>query len=213
MVSKRPLFSKHFLKKLRSHLILQDQTFWTDALFFLKRVSSCKSITLHYNNHPKTLHFLKKSALNSVNSLYNLALQTCHYLIRQEITQTLTIFQKIQNHGDLPVNINDLEDMTKNLQHVDRLPPREEFLPVQTLSRGEKIIFVMKKSLDFLGSSGRLIRFFRISPAIKGRLGKKVLKKILMSKNVTKSIRIMLWRNISELSAFGKYFLYSSLFF
>lgn len=183
--------------------MLKDHSFWTGALFFLKKMSSCKSVALYYNNHSKTMQTGKKSSLDTTNSLYNLALQTCHYLVRQEITQTLTMFQKIQNHGEIPINVNDLEEMTKNLQHVDRLAPREEFLPVLTLSRNEKLLFVMKKSLEFLGPSGGLVRLFRVSSLVKRRLSKTILKKILMSKNITKEIRILLWKQISNLSAFG----------
>lgn len=185
--------------------MLKDHSFWTGALFFLKKMSGCKSMALYYNNHPKTMQTGKKSSLDSTNSLYNLALQTCHYLIRQEITQTLTMFQKIQNHGEIPININDLEEMTKDLQHVDRLAPREEFLPVLTLSKNEKLLFVMKKSLEFLDPSGGLVRLFRVSSLVKRRLSKNILKKILMSKNITKEIRILLWKQISNLSAFGNF--------
>jgi hypothetical protein len=202
----KALFSRYFLKFLRSLALLNNPLLWEYMVSYLHKLAADPSLELFYIEFPSSFLNGKKEHVSSSKSIYKLVLQLSNYLLKCDINQSLEIFTTINlkhNH----ISLNDFEELTKSLQNVHFSENINLVVIEKPKTESEKMLFVLKGCIDYypIGSDEpSLFRLARLNSSFKNQLMCKVAKRFLLSDKIEKNKRMVLWNVIAGSSSIGK---------
>lgn len=141
-----------------------------------------------------------KFRLNNKQQIYILLFQTAYYLLKTDVHFTLQTFSEI-NSINSHIRVTDLEDISKELQNVHFSENINKIILPKPKSRTEKIVFVLKRTVEFLklDQEDSIFKLTLLNSELKKSLTLKILKKILMKQDLIKKHRLHIWFRISTI--------------
>ena len=207
--SNRPLFSSFFIKFLRSIAFWKEPILWKSSIDFLLSHMQCNSVFLFFSNYPSSMNINSKFRLNNKQQIYILLFQTAYYLLKTDVYFTLQTFSEI-NSINSHIRVTDLEDISKELQNVHFSENINKIILPKPKSRTEKIVFVLKRTVEFLklDQEDSIFKLTLLNSELKKSLTLKILKKILMKSDLIKKHRLHIWSRISTIKTICNYFIF-----
>ena len=206
-MSTKSFFSSYFIKFIRAIALWDKPELWSNLIMFLHSILSDKSIELYYTEFPNSFINNSKTKLSCSSDIYKLVLQISVYLLKCDIKQTLEILTKI-NVKHSHINLGDFEDLTKTLQNVHF----SENINIKKIEKpkslSEKTLFVFKNAVEYypitIKEDGSLFKLTLLNSSFKDQLKPKIAKHYLMSENIEKPQRKILWEIIATSSSLSK---------
>lgn len=173
---------------------------------YLHKLGADQSLEFYFTEFPSSFMNNTKQRIVSSKSIYIFVLQLSNYLLKCDIGQSLEIFTKI-NLKNNHVSLNVFEDLTKSLQNVHLSENINLVVIEKPKTRIEKIIFVIKKSIDYYFIEPieelSLFRLTMLNSSFKNKLMSKIAKRFLICEHIDKKQRKILWKVIAISSSIG----------
>jgi hypothetical protein len=173
---------------------------------YLHILAADQSLEFYFTEFPSSFINRKKERIVSSKNIYVFVLQLSNYLLKCDIGQSLEIFTKI-NLKNNHISLNVFEDLTKLLQNVHFSENINLVVIEKPKTRTEKIIFVLKRCINYYfiepNEPLSLFRLITLNSSSKNQLMSEIAKRFLMSENIEKKQRKVLWKAIAISSSIG----------